>query len=73
MKYIDWLLSTINIYFGTTCLLNVLHFLNDSKYSQGATLVFAIVFLCMGIAGFYYSIYSHQYKLALLISISPWI
>jgi hypothetical protein len=73
MKYIVWLLSSINIYFGATCLLNVLHILNDSKYSQGATVVFAIVFLCMGVGGFYYSIHNHQYKIAMLISIGPWI
>lgn len=73
MKYIVWLISAINIYLGIHCLLNVLHILQNSKYSQGATALYAILFLGMGIGGFYFSIACNNQKLALLISIGPWI
>lgn len=73
MKYIIWLISSINIYLGFNCLLNVLHILQTSKYSQGATIVFAVLFLSLGIAGFYLSIFKAEYKMALIISIGPWL
>jgi len=73
MKYLVWLISAINIYLGIHCLLNALHILQNSKYSQGATALYAILFLGMGIGGFYFSIAGSNQKLALLISIGPWI
>lgn len=41
------------------------------KYSQTATVIFAILFLGMGIAGFYFSLANNNNKFALLISTGP--
>ncbi len=73
MKFLIWLLSITNIYLGTKNLLNAIHVLQDSKYSQGATVVFAILFLSMGIGGLYFLLAKHNYKLALLVEIGPWV
>ena len=73
MRYITWILCSINIYLGLRCFLNAIHVLQTSKYSQSATVIFAILFLGMGIGGFYMSLVNHNDKLAMLISIGPWL
>jgi hypothetical protein len=73
MKFVIWILSAINIYLGIINFLNVIHVLQDSKYSQSATTVFAILFLGMGIAGLYFSLAKNNYKLALIVEAGPWI
>lgn len=60
------------MYFGINCVLNVMHILHNSKYSESATKVFAVLFLCMGIGGFYFSVFKPVFKLALGIALGPW-
>lgn len=72
MRYIIWILSSINVYLGLRCFLNAIHVLQTSKYSQTATVIFAILFLGMGIGGFYLAAVNNN-KQALLISIGPWV
>ena len=73
MKYLVWIISSINILFGFNCLLNVLHILQNSKYSQGSTKVFAVIFLLMAAGGFYFSTVKVNLKLGLLIALGPWL
>lgn len=73
MKYVIWIISALNIYLGGRNFLNVIGVLQDSKYSQTATTVFAILFLGMGIAGLYLSLVRKNYKLALIVEVGPWI
>jgi hypothetical protein len=73
MKFIIWILSAINIYLGIINFLNAIHVLQDSKYSQSATTVFAVLFLGMGITGLYFSLVKHNYKLALLVEVGAWV
>ena len=73
MKYLVWIISSINVWFGANCLLNVLHILQNSKYSQGSTKFFAVVFLLMAAGGFYFSTVKVNLKLGLLIALGPWI
>jgi hypothetical protein len=73
MKFFVWLISAVNVYFGLRCSLNAIGVLQTSKYSQTSTVIFAILFLSLGIAGFYVSIFQGHPKLALLISFGPWV
>lgn len=73
MKYFAWIIAAINIYLGLRAFLNVVHVLHTSKYSPTATTIFAILFLGMGIGGFYFSILKSDYKIALLLGIGPWV
>lgn len=73
MKCFIWFISAVNVYFGVNCLLNALNILQNSKYSQGATKIFAFLFLFMGLAGIYGSVIKPNLKLALLISLGPWV
>jgi hypothetical protein len=73
MKFIVWLISAVNVYFGLRCFLNAIGVLQTSKYSQTSTVIFAILFLGLGAAGFYVSIFQGNAKLALLISFGPWV
>lgn len=73
MEYFIWFISAVNLYFGVHCLLNVLNILQNSKYSQGATKIFAVLFVFMGLAGIYWSVIKPNLKVALLISIGPWV
>ena len=73
MKIIIWILSIINIYFGGRNFLNAIYVLKDSKYAQSTNVVFAIIFLSMGILGLYFALVKHNYKIALMIEVGPWI
>lgn len=73
MKYLVWLASFIDIYLGFRFFLNVIHVLHTSKYSQSATIIYAILFLSMGLCGLYFSLLKNNDKLALIICIGPWI
>ena len=73
MKYFAWLISAVNVYFGLRCFLNAIGVLQTSKYSQTSTVIFAILFLGLGVAGFYVSIYHGKSGLSLLISFGPWV
>lgn len=73
MKFIVWLISAVNFYFGLRCFLNAVGILKTSKYAQSTTVIFAILFLALGAAGFYVSIFQHDQKLALLICFGPWV
>jgi hypothetical protein len=73
MKFLVWLISAVNVYFGLRCFLNAIHVLHTSKYAQSTTVIFAILFLGLGAAGFYFSIVRNEPKLALLICFGPWL
>lgn len=73
MKYIVWLISAVNVYFGLRCFLNAIHVLQTSKYSQGTTVLFSILFLGLGLLGFYFTIAKGDPKLGLLVSVGPWV
>jgi len=49
MKFIVWSISASNIYFGVYNFLNAIGFLNATKYFKASKIVFAILFLSMGI------------------------
>lgn len=72
-KLLAWIISSINVYIGIRFMLNVLHVLQTSKYSKTATFIYAILFLCMGLLGIYFSCIKHNNGLALWIGIAPWV
>lgn len=73
MKYLVWLISAANLWFGGRSFLNAIHVLQTSKYSQRTTVIFAVLFLGLGVAGFYVSIARHDPKLGLLVAAGPWV
>ena len=73
MKIIVVIISALNLYLGIRYLLNVVNILQTSKYSQTATVVFAILFLGMGIAGAYFSLWKNNPKAGLLVGVGPWL
>lgn len=68
-----WLISTLNVYIGLRCFLNAIHVLHTTKYSQTATAIFAVLFLGMGAAGFYFALVRHDTRLGLLVGVGPWV
>jgi hypothetical protein len=73
MKFFTWAIVAINIYFGIYFFLNVVRVLRSSKYSKTATLVFAILFLCMGAGGLYFLLVNPNVSFAFWLGIGPWI
>jgi hypothetical protein len=73
VKVLVWLLSALNLYFGARSLLNAIHLLHDSKYSQTTTVLLAVLFLGLGAAGLYCSTIRNNPKLGLLIALGPWV
>ena len=71
-KIILGLLCFMNIYIGFRFFLNVIQVLQTSKYSEAATLVFAILFLGIGILGIYFLFIKSDVKLALWFTFAPW-
>ena len=73
MKFLVWLISAVNVYLGLRSFLNAIHVLHTSKYSQTTTVIFAILFLGLGAAGFYLTLVRNEPRLALLICFGPWV
>jgi hypothetical protein len=73
MKILVWLISAVNLYLGLRCFLNAIHVLHTSKYSQTTTVIFAVLFLGLGAAGFFFTLARHEPRLALLLSFGPWV
>jgi hypothetical protein len=73
MKFLVWLICAVDVYLGFRCFLNAIHVLHTSKYSQTTTVIFAVLFLGLGAAGFYFSIFKSNPQLALLIAFGPWV
>ena len=73
MRIIVWLLSALNLYLGARCFLNAVGVLQTSKYSQTATVVFAVLFLGMSAAGCYFTLVRHDVRIGLLLSLGPWV
>ena len=71
MRYLVWLISAVNSYFGLRCFLNAIHVLHTSKYSQASTAIFAFLFLTLGAAGFYFG--ATNPRMGLLIGAAPWV
>jgi hypothetical protein len=73
MKFLVWIISAINLYFGLRCFLNAVHVLHTSKYSQSTTVIFAILFLAFGSVGLFLSIMRDEQRLGLLVGGGPWV
>jgi hypothetical protein len=73
VKYLVWLISAANLWFGGRSFLNAIHVLQTSKYSQRTTVIFAVLFLGLGAAGFYLSITRPDSRLGLLVAAGPWV
>jgi hypothetical protein len=73
MKILFWIICAFNIYQGLYFLLNAVHLLGSSKYSQKATVVFAILFLGMAACGIYFVLGKNNYRTALFFGLGPWI
>lgn len=73
MNLLVWIISALNVYLGMRCFLNAIHVLHTAKYSQTTTVIFAILFLGFGAAGFHFTLLRPEPKLALLICFGPWL
>jgi hypothetical protein len=73
MKPIVWLISALNLYIGLRCFLNAVHVLHTTKYSPTATAIFAVLFLGMGVTGFYFAIAGKDPRLVMLVGLGPWL
>lgn len=70
MKYVVWAIAALCIYTGFGFLLDVPGIEHDSKFSDGATAVFALVFLGVGLGAIYLSLRSRP-TLGATLAIGP--
>ncbi|HRV52620.1 MAG: hypothetical protein BWX95_02217 [Bacteroidetes bacterium ADurb.Bin141] len=73
LKLISLIFLSLDAYLGIRFFLNVIGLLQTSKYSQGATLLYAIIFLSLAAVGIYFLFFRSNLKLALWISLAPWL
>jgi hypothetical protein len=73
LKILSIILLGLDAYLGVRFLLNVLNILQTSKYSPTATFTYAILFLGLAIAGFYFLFIKNDLKVSLWISMAPWL
>lgn len=72
MKFLALGIAAFNLYIGLHNFLNVIHVLDNSKYSAASTVVFAVLFLVLGAAGLYFAIWGANVTYALWLGIGPW-
>ncbi len=72
LKVIAVLFLIFDAIIGIRFFLNVIGVLGTSKYSEKATLIYAIIFITLAITGLYFLFIKHNQKLALWVSIGPW-
>ena len=70
---IVWLFAALDLYFGARCFLNVIGVLQTSKYSQASTVIFAVLFLGLGLLSLYFLHGRHHPRIALLLALVPWV
>lgn len=73
VKILAWIFIFFNLYMGGNFLLNAIGILQDSKYSVGATRVYAVVLLAMAGFSLYYLLARSNAKLALWIGAGAWV
>jgi hypothetical protein len=73
VKVLVWAISAINLWLGLRAALNAVGVLQTSKYSQTTTILFALLFLGFGAAGFYATILRNDLRVGLLVSVGPWV
>lgn len=73
VKIFAWIFIAFNAYMGGDFLLNALGILQTSKYSPGATWLYAVVLLVMCGLGIYYGLVKSDYKMALWIGAGAWV
>jgi len=73
IKIISIILLGVDGYIGIRFLLNVVGVLQTSKYSPGATALYAVIFLVMSALGFYFLFSKTNDKWLFLLSIGPWL
>jgi len=72
-KVISIIFLIFDLYIGTRFLLNVLNILHTSKYSKGATLAYAIIFLSLSIIGFVLLFSKTNTKWLFWLGVGPWL
>ena len=73
IKIISIILLGVDAYIGIRFLLNVAGVLQTSKYSPGATALYAVIFLVMSALGFYFLFSRTNDRWLFLLSIGPWL
>ena len=72
MKFVAWAVAAVSLYLGLGNLLNVVGLEHDSKYSDGATALFALFFLGIGFGVIYLSLKGSP-KRALMLGVAPFV
>ncbi len=73
MKYLAWLASAGSVYLGVKSLLNVIGLADDSPYSQGATAVYAVLWLSIAGSALYLTTFRKRAGWGLAIAVGPFV
>ncbi|HMS99657.1 MAG TPA: hypothetical protein PLQ57_08180 [Saprospiraceae bacterium] len=73
VKILAWIFIFFNIYMGGNFFLNAIGILQDSKYSVGATRLYAVLLLAMAGASVYLMVAKSNAKMALWIGAGAWV
>lgn len=73
VKILAWIFIFFNVYMGGNFLLNAIGILQDSKYSEGATRLYAVLLLSMAGASVYYMFVKSNAKMALWMGAGAWV
>ncbi len=73
LKVIAFILLAADAIIGFRFFLNVIGVLDTTKYSVTATALYAVIFLLLAAAGFYFLFFQPDIRKALLISTGPWV
>lgn len=72
MKIVALLISALNLFLGTRCLLNVVGVLQTSKYAPSTTAIFMVLYLGYAAASLWFAFWGGNPRLALWLAVGPW-
>lgn len=73
MKFFAIIFAAINTWIGLRFLANVFGWLQTSKYGSGATIVYAVLFTGLGLAGAYFIFFVQKQATGFWLGLAPWL
>lgn len=73
MKYLVWVATLGSLYLGVKSFLNVVDLADDSPYSEGATAVYAVLWLSIAFGALYVTTFKRRAGWGLVIAVGPFV
>jgi hypothetical protein len=73
VRYAALLISSVHLFHGTRCFLNVIGVLQTSRYALATTASFGALFLGFGLTSGWFATWGENVSLAMWLAAGPWV